>query len=326
MSTITPGETCPVCSKRHRAGSKPLAACTAKLTEAPKPQGREARWTVTTETDARGVKIGREWHAADSRYYVVRMGERNSFVVGVKDGKPLSDVMAYGMLSDALDVIEDMEAIEAQAPEATGAPKGYPYESQGLQRTETRLTEARATIAGFVSDNAETPYAVGRVSGSITAAISEAGAWLECSKGSRALADLIQSLQGLSANIESLWAKRETPSFILGMIDQGIQGILETHYIGYDPEDTQGLYLDAEGTFYSASGPEAEVIRVITVDGEIMASAFHTQGTSRYTDVPEEDVTGETLLWISYTACLGNQLTKAGIHPRVISNLMSQGF
>jgi hypothetical protein len=33
-ATITPKAPCPVCGKRHRAGSKPLAACTAKLVEA----------------------------------------------------------------------------------------------------------------------------------------------------------------------------------------------------------------------------------------------------------------------------------------------------
>lgn len=240
MSAITPGTLCPICGKKHRAGSKPLAACTARLTE------------------------------------------------------------------------------------VAEAPKGYPYEAEGLRRTETRLTEARATIAGFVADTNQTPYAVGWVSGCITAAISEATVWLECPKGSCALADLVNSLQGLSADIENLWEKRETPSFILGFIDQAIQSILALHYPGYDPEDTQGLYLDTEGTFYSASG--AEVIRVITVGGEIMGAAFHATGTSRYTDVPEEDITGETLLWTSYAACLGGQLTKAGIPSRVISNLMVQGF
>ena len=53
--TITPGSACPVCGKAHRAGSKPLAACQAKLAEVPEATVAEAtpedpRPTVPTTT------------------------------------------------------------------------------------------------------------------------------------------------------------------------------------------------------------------------------------------------------------------------------------
>ncbi|HEX3955838.1 MAG TPA: recombinase family protein [Trebonia sp.] len=51
-ATITPETPCPVCGKRHRAGSKPLAACAAKLAAAQAATEAAPGATVPTKADA----------------------------------------------------------------------------------------------------------------------------------------------------------------------------------------------------------------------------------------------------------------------------------
>lgn len=177
MQTIAPGTQCPICGKKHRSGSKALAKCQAAY-EAQTPArqviaDRTARWNVTTETDDRGVKIGREWHAADSRYHVTKIS--TSFAVSTTDTNGLADTMTYGTLSEAIDVIEDMEAIERaskDAPQPVTETPGADNDTQlreAVQRAHKGLTAALEAIPDVTADGYA--FAVGMLEARIKSAL-----------------------------------------------------------------------------------------------------------------------------------------------------------
>ena len=171
------GQTCCMCFRKHREGSKALAECQASYvmmyggrTEAPKPEAtpeadapNRQLWTQTT---APGGLYAKRWESPNGRWVIERRaGTFHLLDHSMPEGSRF--VAGFGLLSDAMTVAEETEATDAER-----APNIPDYQlREAINRAHNTLTEALDTIPEAMSGAGDYAYTTGALMARIKSAL-----------------------------------------------------------------------------------------------------------------------------------------------------------